>query len=947
MRAVMRNSWNQSAMDSIVVHRSGAPATVEVVAPLAELRAGDRRAEWLQVRILDAWGVPVPGALATVRAEGARLVDTDADPTSVGLQLAAGRDGHLAVAVQALQEVGLGEVQVRAGDAIARVPVRTLPTNRPIIAVGTAQLGLGATHAGYGAITVHGAIGAETSVSISYDSRRGAHLEDFFARGLDPLDEGYYPVLGDASERRTFGGSTQSISARLEHRQGWVEAGDIDTGAFVGSGRLGSYRRAVTGVGARHQVGVAAVQAFGSVTDQVLSQIQVRADGSSGPFRLGGDIRPGTERLSVEVRAADNAARVIAREVLTPHVDYLIDYSSGDVLLYRAIPSMDGAGNHLFIVATVERRTGAERSLLGGVRLDLDAGRLLGSVDSLHVYALAVHDGSDGLTGTASQDLIGAGASLRHGGYFASGEVITVPTRENALASTAVVGWSLREDAAHIRAEWTRITAGFDPMADPRLGSGLQELRVTGGMRVSAGSLVRLTHSRQRFESFNVERQNTVVNFDQQVLGRTVSSQAGLSTDVNELDHAASLLTGRVRVPLADWAAVWVEGAHALPGSSGDPSVSARPSHVGLGATYDLHRSTQLELAQRWVGIGDSRPGYSLTSLRVRNQSFLGAVWGGLEHAAAEESASAVNLGWNPRLTIARGWTLHAMLERKFGLERAPLLDIHRALPFPQLERDRWSTALGMQWIAADTLSRFRIQGEMHGGEMLSGHRVEILGEVQPHRAVALMTQHDWWRQDRALSTDVERSRRDRSVLGVALRPTEAGTLNVLSKLEWRRSVNPIAGSRFSHRGEDQRVIGMVDAIWSAGRGSEVLGRYAVRSRQISNRFVAVGAEPEGEIAHYLGGRVGQHVHGPVTLRLDGRALVSGGFTTWNVAPSVALRLNQYLEVEGGYRFGNMQDVDFAAHGDRGLFITVGVQFTEQISGRIAEFWRHRIAAGQ
>jgi hypothetical protein len=641
---------------------------------------------------------------------------------------------------------------------------------------------------------------------------------------------------------------------------------------------------------------------------------------------------------------------VIAREMLIRNVDYQIDYATGDVLLNRAIPSTDGAGNHLFIVAAMERRTGSDQRFLGGVRFDVDAGKLAGwsGADSLHVHVIAVHDGSDANLGSSQQDMVGAGVRMQHGAFYGSGDVFSALARDNALAGRALVGWRLRDDAAHVTAEWMRVTSGFDPLADPRFGSGMQDIRLSAGMRVTRDTRMRLTHSRQRFDSFGAERQNTMLHLDQQLLGRALTTQAGLSTDVHGLDRpSSSLVTGRLQVPVTDGAGVWVEGAHALQAAQPGPASPSRPSQIGLGAYYRLFESTKLELAQRWVGLGDTKSGYTLTSVKVRNQSSLGTIWGGLEHAAAEESANAVNVGWNPRVTIRQGWTVHAMVERKFGLERAPLLDVQRALPFPQLERNRWATALGSQWVAADTLSRVRVQGELHGGELLAGQRLEMLGEMQLSSALALMTQHDWWRQNRTLATGEETSRRDRSVLGVALRPNDAGTLNILSKLEWRRSLNPGAGARFSSQGEDQRLIGMVDAIWSVGRGSELLARYAVRSRQISNRFEAADAEPEGEIAHYLGGRVGRQVHGPVTARLDGRALLSGGYTSWNVAPSVALRLNQYIEIEGGYRFGNMQDVDFSAHGDQGVFVTIGIQFTEQVTARIADFWRDRIAAGR
>jgi hypothetical protein len=85
---------------------------------------------------------------------------------------------------------------------------------------------------------------------------------------------------------------------------------------------------------------------------------------------------------------------------------------------------------------------------------------------------------------------------------------------------------------------------------------------------------------------------------------------------------------------------------------------------------------------------------------------------------------------------------------------------------------------------------------------------------------------------------------------------------------------------------------------------------------------------------------------GALRVRVDGRMMLeeASGSAPWSVAPSLALRVGPRLELEGGYRMGDLLDRDFAANGGSGLFATVGVRLTEHLLGSPAAFWRDRVA---
>jgi uncharacterized repeat protein (TIGR01451 family) len=956
LRAVMKNSWGRVRTDSVAVHSSGAPATFEMPSSFT-LYADAPRADTVRIRVLDQWGVAIAGrAAVTVEGTRAEPLGSDADASSVGQQLRADAEGWLQVPLRPGHDVGPGELRLASGDARGLLPLRVLPSTRPLIVTGAGQVGIGAAPGAFGAVTVRGAVGRETSVSVSYDSRRSRQQGDYFDGAYDPLDESRYPTFGDGSESRVFSSATQNLSMRVERGFDWMELGDVQTGDFAGDPRLGVYSRSLTGVSGRVRTGHVTWRGFGSFTDQVLAQQQLRGNGTSGPYRFGGTIRPGTDRVAIEVRARDNAARVIARQELARWTDYQIDYLTGEILLQHAVPGTDAAGNPVYLVAMLERRAGGERRPVGGARMELDAARalMLGGVDSLTVSLMGVRDGGEVSTGAGGQDLLGTGVRFRQRGVTVGGELLRSQRPDSAaLAGRAEMSWSLLKDRARVDAEWLRVGEGFASSTDPRLSAGVRELRVGGEMKLGEGNTVRVSHERQRFDGYGVERANTFLRTRQTSLdGRVLTTEGGLSSDADGQGTTSSAV-GKLSLALTPKSDVWVEGTRSL--SQAQPrglgAVNGRPDHVGVGGSYRILPGTRVEAAHRWVSApGDSARDYGLSSFNLRTEAILGGqLWGGLERADAERAAHSAVLGWNQRLSLHGGWAVTTMYERRFGLERAPLVDPLRALPFIQQERDRWSASAGLEFFPSDSTLRLNSRAEMHGGAEARGYRIDVSGDIPIGASAALLTRHDWWQDERSIGLGEARqlARRDRSVIGLAMRPAEHDNLNLLAKMEWRRTINPLGGGVLAGNAEDRRLIGAGDAIWGARRGTELGARYAVRwSARADSAAGVIGA---GTLSHFLGGRVQQELRGPVALRVDGRMLMdaTGQASRWNLAPALVVGLGSRVELEGGYRFGDLKDLDFAEQGGSGVYVTLGVRFTESVLGSAAQFWRERIGRDQ
>ena len=208
LRARIVNSWKSERWDSVTVHRSGAPAAIELAEPTRRpprscCASRPSSSSIVRVRVLDAWKVPVSTRPdLTVEVTGATLNGTDSDAGSLGQQRRADANGIVTVELRGGHVVGDGRLTVRAGEKLVarRDAARAADAARAHV-TGAGQVGVGAAGESFGAVTARGAVGHETSLSMSYDSRRGGE-DDFFGRGYDPLDEARYATYGDGSERR-------------------------------------------------------------------------------------------------------------------------------------------------------------------------------------------------------------------------------------------------------------------------------------------------------------------------------------------------------------------------------------------------------------------------------------------------------------------------------------------------------------------------------------------------------------------------------------------------------------------------------------------------------------------------------------------------------------------------------------------------------------------------
>ncbi len=942
LRVRMTNSWNQERWDSVAVHVSGRPARLVVNGAPVQLVADGQSVETVAVRVVDRWGVPVTGgAFVTVSAEGAEPAGADADPSSVGLQVRSDESGWVDVALRPGREVRTGTLRVASGDAVQQVALEVLPAIRPLMVTAVGRVGVGASPDAFGAVTARGRLDRRTSVVLSFDSRRLDAGRDAFGRSYDPLEESRYPILGDASARRTMSASPYAFAARLERGFDWVALGDVSTGAFAEGLTLSGYDRTLAGAAGRVTTGPVVWQGFGSSTSQRVEQLQVRGAGVSGPYNLRPDIRPGTERITIETRAFENPQRTVARQVLGRFVDYQIDYGLGLLLFKRPVPATDASGNPVFIVVTYEAEDGGSASTVWGVRAAVDARALAGDlVDSLQLGTTFIQDGRPG----AERRLAGVDLKiLRRDGLALGAEVAHSESPDSSGFATAVEGTlSLAGGAVMLSGAWLHADQEFHNPANVALQGGTEELRLGGRFKVGASEL-RVEHTSQHFDAQDVTRSRTSGTVVQS-LGGQVQVEAGVAADRFEtgtgtdLSQAGEFKLSWTPVPALS---LWTEGRRQL-SSSGSV---VRPDHVGGGARLRVGPRVSLEAFHRQVLLPGGAS-YALTNLGMRTDIGFGTeAWGSYQIAGADGAHNAAVVGLNNRLKLGQAWTVQALFERRMGLAAAPVADPVRALPFLQQEEDYWSLGLGVELLPPGAPYRLSARGELREGEIRSSRLVTAAGDVSLGRSFALLTRQELLATEQALPGGTTSHRQLSSLNGLAFRPVGSDALNVLAKVQYVDAVNPLGGAVLATDGHETRTILAAEAIWAPVAWGELAARYAVRRSSASVAHPDGTAQDLRSLADYAGARLDLEMTPWLGVRGEGRLLIERTSDTyrWDLAPQLVLQPVRGLEVAGGYRLGDLRDPDFAVNGGAGWFVTFGAALTERSFASLAEFWRARL----
>ena len=938
------NAFGNTVTDSIRVHRSGTPATLVPEEATFSVIADGRTTARTRVRVLDAWGVPVVNEpLITLRMDAGRFIGPDEDPSSVGHQVRASEDGWAEIQLVGGREPGTALLLVSAQDAEADIELEILPTIRPLILTGLGRVSLGAGGRDFGAVTARGRLDEKTSLTLSYDSRRLDQGRDVFGNSSDPLEDGRYSIIGDASQQRSLSASRYNFAATVERGLDWARFGDVQTMDFAAGMELARYGRALPGAAARITTGDVVWNAFGASTTQALRQIQIRGSGTSGPFALDGGILPGTEQVRIEIRAAENPTRPVSEQVLTRFVDYQIDYEFGSLLLKQPLPSADPYGNPVFLVLSYEAERGGDRSAVFGVRASSNLGTF-GSeyVDSIPVSASIIRDGQPGEEFTLGAFQAGV---VQNGGARLTAEIAVADASSGTDIATRVDGaLPLLNGRVSLGGTWTRVGDDFRNPGNIALQAGAEEVRASADVRLGT-AVVTLAHEAQRFAQRGIERNRTTIGLTQLLrddlnlearfagdgsatTGLEASSGAG-EYKLTWLANDRVQLFGEVRDQL------WSNGGLASAGS-----------RVGAGASYALSRHLTLEGRQFRVAPTGGASSYNVSSIGVTSQMRVGTkAWSSYQlMGGADGKTNAAVVGLNHQFQVGSALRFQSMLERRVGVAGASPSDPILASPFERPEEDYLAASVGVELVPQNKPYRLSARAEAKDGTRLSSQIATLAGDVSFDGSLALLSRQQYVNQNQSVGGTDRVTQSRSSLWGLAFRPTGHDAFNVLFKFHWKDGVNPASAGILSRDGEERRMIGALEAIWAPTARVEIAGRLATRTTRADAPEIGGIDQVVRSETQFFGSHARYSMTDEVGLKFEARGMVTGttDYTVWDIAPSLLLQPFNGLEIETGYRFGNLQDPDFAVKTGKGFFMTFGMRITEQTLPTAADFWRNR-----
>jgi hypothetical protein len=479
--------------------------------------------------------------------------------------------------------------------------------------------------------------------------------------------------------------------------------------------------------------------------------------------------------------------------------------------------------------------------------------------------------------------------------------------------------------------------------ANLALQAGTEEIRAGARYRLGSSEL-RLEHEQQRFNLAGVSRRRTVAGITRS-LGPEVKLDALLANDHAEAGETADGSTageGKLTWTPVPRLSLWAEGRHQL-ATAGN---LIQPDYAGAGAAFQVKPGVALEARERLVMPGNGTPDFSVTNLGVRARVASGTeLWSSYQLAGADGRYNSALVGLSNRVRLGQAWALNGMIERRMGLGNAAITDPARAAPFLQVEEDYWALGLGAEFLPTGSPYRISGKGEIRDGSLQSSRLLTLAGDASVTPSLALLSHQDFIWREQEISGSSQISRQYNSLWGLALRPIRSDRLNLLSKFQWVRATNPGGAGVLTGQGDEDRVIGALEGIWSPAAVSELGLRYAVRRTSSTVLLSDSSSQQRRSVADFIGGRGRYELTQRFGVRGDARILFERTSSTarWDLAPQLFYLPVRELEIATGYRFGDLRDPDFAVDGGHGWFITFGARFTEQSLRTVADFWRHRL----
>ena len=235
------------------------------------------------------------------------------------------------------------------------------------------------------------------TLAVDTDKRAG-HKDGDLLNEINP--NAYYTLYGDNTYQEQEGISRYPVYLKLEKNTFYAMFGDYNTNMI--EGELTRYSCRMSGVKTEYAGKNFDLVAFAAETNQGFAKDEIAANGTSGPYTTQYfPVLAGSESIEIETRDRFRSDEILETKVLKRHLDYTIDYLTGNIIFRLPVDVTDAQFNPNVIVVDYETSTEAERNMTYGGRAAVKYG------DDITLGASYIHEEGSASSANSKYDVFG------------------------------------------------------------------------------------------------------------------------------------------------------------------------------------------------------------------------------------------------------------------------------------------------------------------------------------------------------------------------------------------------------------------------------------------------------------------------------------------------------------------------------------------------------------
>ncbi len=909
------------------VHVLGDPAHIRLALSQSSVPANGSSIVDVEATVFDAWMVQIRRDLAvTVTTDSAEILTPDLDKVNRGVQVPV-FGGVATFSIRAIGSPGKDRVTVELGAAKETAELRLTTPLEPFSLVGLAEGGVhslslsgdrtrlgsastfvdGTEGNGRVAVFARGTVFDEYLLTASLDTDRRNRQRYF--REVDP--DYLYAIMGDNSMLYYDAQTNRNFFLKLEKDQSSLYLGDYNTDLTQQEFTL--YNRTLNGAKIRHRDEMWDVTAFGSLTDRRVSQVEQRGQGISGFYSTGATrITYGSDKVRLETRDLRHSEVVLKRQELYRFADYEIDYEQGTVFFKQPVPSIDAAGNPVWIVFTFEAPTGGDYSYVAGGRV----ARSLGDYLTVGVTGVTEEQAP------TNYSMLGGDVAFRLGTQLAaSGEVARSSSLNgDGLAYKVDVSGS-PVDGLKLNSYYRRVENGFENTTQSGGGREVGTIKFGAGAQAQPWEQTRVMTDAYRSYQSAGGGMAVITSATGAVEHKFMESLSG-RLKVEDLDYRSpdSVVTAQDRhstllsagATYAINRAIRLTAEHERNLSTGiDP---AKPNATSLIGEWRATDWIVLSLQQKWFEDGGSTTTMGASSTIAEGTEAYGRYEIGNGTAGYRNMAS---VGLKNRLPITEALIAHLAVERTKNLGT-------RVTETPTQDNAAISAAL--EFLPKEEPIKASAKVEVSQSSLSDRFNLALAGDYRFQRDLSAIVKFRLGR-DASRSTDGYQDQYH-LITGLAYRPVDHNVVNLLAKMEVKGNKNHYIAPFLDY----QASIASMHAYVEPVRRVELGIKYAFKVAEESSpalsvathsHFILLRADYDLTEAISVGGEFRSLWQAEAGDRLDGYSLDLGYALMKNVRLTTGYNFKGYYE----------RDLVSASLSNHGPFIGVHFKFDESLFG--------------